>query len=114
MNPTLSGSEAEAYVAEYLTADGYKILARNWKTAYAEIDVIAEKDGVIYLTEVKYRRTDTAGDGFDYITSRKIHHMNRAAEAWVLKAGWKGEYALLAVAVLGEPPKYELDIRELV
>lgn len=113
MNTTSTGSFAENAVARQLAGLGYRIIGQNWKTKFAEIDVVAEKDKILYFVEVKYRKTDLAGDGFDYITSQKLHRMQRAAEAYVLTKGWAGEYQLLAASVTGDLSSLEVDIREI-
>jgi putative endonuclease len=87
------------------------ICAQNWKTRYCEVDIIAQKAGVMYFVEVKYRKTSHYGDGFDYITGTKLRHMYRAAESWVAIHVWNGEYALLAAAVRGSDTVVE--IREI-
>lgn len=95
------GAKAEKTVAEFLKNDGYKILGTNWKTKWCEIDIIAEKDNCIYFVEVKYRRTDSAGSGFDYIHSQKLRKMELAAKSWVELNNWKEEYVLSAAEVSG-------------
>jgi putative endonuclease len=102
MSTTKTGNLAEATVTRELANQSYKIIGQNWKTKIAEIDVIAEKDNKLYFVEVKYRKTAAAGDGFDYITRAKLHHMQRAAEAYVLFKGWPGEYILMAASVIGD------------
>lgn len=107
------GNQAEQAVAEELVRQGYEIIGLNWKTPYAEIDIVAEKDKTMYFVEVKYRRTDSAGDGFDYITLTKLKHMQRAAEAWVGLHNWSGPYELRAAAVVGSSGSYEIDVRDV-
>ena len=68
MNTTNIGNQAEVAVCEYLQAQGYKIMARNWKTKYCEIDIVAAQKKVIWFVEVKYRQTDSHGSGLEYIT----------------------------------------------
>lgn len=51
-----TGEEGERLAAERLEADGYRILARRWKGAGREIDLVAERDGVVAFVEVKARR----------------------------------------------------------
>lgn len=49
------GQEAEARAAEFLSAQGFKILERNWKASGAEVDIVASKSGELHLFEVRYR-----------------------------------------------------------
>lgn len=95
------GHYAEKVAAQFLTKHGYKIIELNWKTAWCEIDIIAEKNKTIYFVEVKYRQNNDHGQGLDYITSKKLTQMARAAESWVLMQSWNGEYTLAALEVSG-------------
>lgn len=76
------GDSAEDVVAKYLSKRGHDITDRNWKTKYCEIDIISQKDGVIYFTEVKYRRNANFGGGLDAITRAKLRQMKFAAELY--------------------------------
>ncbi len=49
------GVEAEKKAVEHLQASGYKILKQRYKTPYGEIDIVAEKGGVLCFVEVKAR-----------------------------------------------------------
>lgn len=49
------GASSEELVAERIRKEGFTILERNWKIPMAEIDLIAEKDGVINFFEVRSR-----------------------------------------------------------
>lgn len=111
MNSVMTGSQAEQAVAEELSRQDYEIIELNWRTKFAEIDLVAKKDKAVFFVEVKYRHSSAAGDGFDYITAKKLRHMQRAAEAWVLAHDWQGEYQLLAVAVSDN--YQQIDIREI-
>lgn len=97
----ISGSEAESRTAEYLKKNSYKILSKNWKTKWCEIDIIARKDGCVYFVEVKYRSSGSQGGGFDYITQKKLRQMDLAARSWVEMNSWKGEHTLSAAEVSG-------------
>lgn len=109
----LTGNLAENAVARELARKGHEILDQNWKIKFAEIDLVSRLDKTLYFTEVKYRKTTSAGDGFDYITSTKLHHMHRAAEAYVLSANWTGEYLLQAASVVGEFDNLRIEIIEI-
>lgn len=96
---TEQGMEAEAAVASLLEQQGFEIIDRNWKTRVCEIDVVAEKDKVVYFVEVKYRSAAAQGSGFEYIASRKLKKMNFAAEIWKQAYGWTGDCRLMAASV---------------
>lgn len=49
------GESGEAVAASHLEKHGYRIVARRWSGAGREIDLIAEKDGVVAFVEVKTR-----------------------------------------------------------
>ncbi|HTE58057.1 MAG TPA: YraN family protein [Verrucomicrobiae bacterium] len=94
-----AGHNAEKRAAVYLESQGFAVLQLNWKTRYCEIDIVAKKDKVLYLVEVKYRRNTKHGGGLDYITPKKLHSMQFAAEMWVQNHDWPGDYQLAAVAI---------------
>lgn len=98
----ISGKAAEDETSKYLKRKSFKIIDRNWKTRWCEVDIVALKDKVIHFVEVKYRQSDNQGSGFDYITSNKLRQMDLAARSWVEINGWEGEYVLSAAEVSGE------------
>lgn len=83
----LLGDRAESAACDYLTAQGYKILDRNWKTKWCEIDIICQKDDVVSFVEVKYRKTTHQGGGIAAITSAKLKQMTFAAQFWLQRNG---------------------------
>jgi putative endonuclease len=99
MHSTETGNRAERLVAEELRRRGYGIHALNWRTPVCEIDIVASNNGCIYFVEVKYRAQARQGDGFDYVTPKKLQHMQRAANVWINRYGWKDEFVLMAAAV---------------
>jgi uncharacterized protein (TIGR00252 family) len=101
MTTAAAGRQAEAIAADFLERKGCTIVARNWRTRWCEIDVVAEREGVVYFCEVKYRASARQGTGLEYITAKKVQQMQFAAELWVARHGWKGEYLLSAIEVSG-------------
>lgn len=98
MSTTESGRQAESRVADYLIKqEKWKILTKNWRNRWCEIDIVARHKNTVYFVEVKYRGSSKWGDGFEAITSTKLSRMARAAEAWVLINHWEGDYQLAAV-----------------
>ena len=82
------GDAAENSVSEKLVNNGHDIIARNWRTRYCEIDIISKKDSTLYFTEVKYRKNNNFGDGFDAIDSRKEKQIRFAAELFLSRVSY--------------------------
>lgn len=102
MKTTYIGQAAEAAVAKYLAAQAFEVIARNWRRPKCEIDIVANKKGVAYFIEVKYRSNPAQGAGFEYVTFKKLRQMRFAAEVWVQENNWSGDYRLAAAAVSGD------------
>jgi len=96
-----TGRRAEAAAAAFLLARRCRIVATNWRTRLCEIDIIAEREGIMYCCEVKYRKQARQGRGLDYITPAKLARMRFAAELWVNHSGWEGGYELAVLEVSG-------------
>jgi putative endonuclease len=101
---TETGRRAEQAAATYLEMRGYQVLERNWRRPRCEIDIIAQKSGVIYFVEVKYRRNDEQGGGLEAITPTKLKRMRYAAMSWREESEYFGESQLAAVEIA--PPNY--------
>lgn len=99
-NTTKLGSKGESATINYLISHGHQIIAQNHKTYFYEIDIISTKDQYIYFTEVKYRKTNSHGDGISAITQDKKRQMTYAAESYLKYANtaFKTYNPFLAVA----------------
>ncbi len=74
------GRWGEEAVAVYLAERGYEIIARNARTPYGEIDIIAKQAGITIFVEVKTRTSNRMGLPEDSVTLRKQAHMLACAE----------------------------------
>ncbi len=102
------GAKGETEAANYLTRHGHEIIERNWKTKYCEIDIVSRKDGTVFFTEVKYRKTPAQGGGLAAITSKKLAQMRYAATFYAQTKRLNGANLLLAAAaVTGDDPEVE-------
>src|SRR5262245_54109214 len=75
----LRGAGGEETAREHLEALGYRILARNYRCRYGEIDLIADDHGVIVFVEVKTRSPSSYGTPRDAVTPAKRRKMARTA-----------------------------------
>lgn len=79
------GAFGEKCAANYLQKKGYKILARNFRSRWGELDIIAEKNKKIFFFEVKTRRSLRAGLPEESVTPWKIKHLQKAAFIFLQK-----------------------------
>lgn len=111
MNTTTHGRNAEEQVSNFLKQQGHTILALNWRNRWCEIDIVSEKKSTVFFTEVKYRSSAEWGDGFAYITPKKVAQMQFAAEFWLSENNWNGDCSLQAASVDNEQ---QIEIVEIV
>ncbi len=79
------GNAGEDLAAKYLIEKGYQVLERNWRYGNDEIDIIAQKDEILAIVEVKTRRSDYYGAPYTAVNKAKQKFMIRAAEAYLNK-----------------------------
>ena len=77
------GAAGEAFAAHFLAERGWKILARNIRSAGVEIDLVTCRAGILAFVEVKTRRTRTAGLPEESVDARKRARLVRGAVAWL-------------------------------
>lgn len=77
------GREGEEAAARYLMFHDYSILHRNWRAGSLELDIVAQKKGVLVFVEVKTLATDDYLYPEDRIDVQKRRHIVRAAQAYV-------------------------------
>ena len=78
------GQWAESNVAQYLKQKGYEILGRNYQKKWGEIDIIAEKNGVLIFVEVKANKKEIVGfEPERRVSPEKLRRMNRAIQTYL-------------------------------
>lgn len=104
------GDRGEDLAADFFLARGYAIVGRNWRCRAGEIDLVAEKDGVLHFIEVKTRRTREFGYPEEAITPRKLKHLRLAIETFLQSADPQPHDfqadALAIMLVPGRPPEF--------
>ncbi|MEK7138004.1 MAG: YraN family protein [Patescibacteria group bacterium] len=68
-----TGKLGEDIAAKYLKNKGYKILARNYRKPWGEIDIIAEKKGTLVFVEVKTQKA-----GFEWRPEENVNRHKKA------------------------------------
>ena len=77
------GRWGEDLAAKFLVGKGYRVLDRNWKCRFGELDLVAEGEGYLCFVEVKLRRTQRFGTGAEQVDQRKREKLWTAAELYL-------------------------------
>jgi putative endonuclease len=94
------GALGEQVAVEYLCARGLRILTRNWRCRYGELDVIAaDGDHTVVFIEVKTRTGDGFGGIAEAVTRAKVRRIRRLAGIWL--AGQGTGWAQVRIDVIG-------------
>lgn len=77
------GAYKEKLAEAYLEAQGLKIIERNYRTRYEEIDLIAREDKTIVFVEVKYRSSDRYGTPLEAVDYKKKKRISMGAVSYL-------------------------------
>ena len=107
------GQRGEAYAAQFLTARGYTIRARNWRCAVGELDLVAERDGVLVFVEVRTRHGDRLGTPEESITPAKRAKLIAAAQTYLdehdaADRDWRIDVVAIEIGARGEVKRCEV------
>ncbi|GIF02912.1 YraN family protein [Actinoplanes siamensis] len=81
------GAYGERQAARYLEERGLVVLARNWRCADGEIDLILRDGDTVVFCEVKTRRTAAFGPPSAAVHRRKVHKLRQLALRWLAESG---------------------------
>ena len=95
------GNWGESVAAHHLEANGYKIVARNWRCSVGEIDIVARKAEALAFVEVKTRKGTNAGTPEDAITPRKAQKLILLAQTYLYEHDLdeESEYSIDVIGV---------------
>ena len=95
------GRYAEDMAAKYLVSIGWRVLARNVRNQYGELDIVAadmkEKDLVI--VEVRCRTKNKIQNAIDSVDRRKMRALLKASNEYIDSINWQGFWRIDLIAV---------------
>ena len=103
------GKIGEDLAVEFLQKKGYKILDCNWRYKKAEVDIIAQKNDVLAVVEVKTRSSNYFGNPQDFVNQKKIQLLVEAINEYVISKDLDVEVRFDIVAILKNNNKLELE-----
>lgn len=100
------GKIGEGLARQYLEKEGYVILEQNYKTKYAEIDLIAQKKDNLFsqnklvFIEVRTKVGENWGTPEDTINKQKLWKVLQNAKSYMGFAKWSGQARIDAVCIV--------------
>ena len=73
------GSFYENIACEYLLKNNFKIIDRNFRTKYGEIDLIGFDGTYLVFVEVKYKKNNKLGYAIEAVTKKKAEQIRKMA-----------------------------------
>lgn len=78
------GGASEGVVAREMDRRGYRVLERNLREPWGEMDLVCRNDREVVIVEVRSRSAASAEeDALDSLSERKRRHVRRAAEIYL-------------------------------
>ena len=103
------GELGEELAVEELEKNGYEIVERNWRYKKAEVDIIARKNNVLAVVEVKTRSSDYMGDPQDFVNQKKIKMLVEAVNEYVISKDLDLEVRFDIIAIIKNENRFSLE-----
>lgn len=104
------GRAGEDVAAAYLRSIGHRILEKNWRSEFGELDLISSHAGQLIAIEVKTRSSDKYGTAFEAIGEQKLRRIRRLMIQWARMRQWRlAEIRVDVICVYPEPDTWRIE-----
>jgi putative endonuclease len=94
------GAAGEDAAARWYEAQGFTIVARNWRVRAGELDIVARRGRLVVFCEVKARASDRFGTALDAVTRTKQLRLRRLAAQFLAEHPQSGSKLRFDVAAV--------------
>lgn len=95
------GEIGERIAERWLRGKGWRIMQRRFRNGHRDIDLVAERDGLVAFVEVKARKGIEFGLPVEAVNWRKQRELTRSAHVWIERHGRPDEaYRFDVIGVL--------------
>jgi len=98
-----TGKIGENFAKAYLKKKGYNIIEQNYRTKFAEIDLIAKDKKELVFMEVRTKRGEMFGTPEETLNKRKLRKLWLNARGYENRMKWTGPYRIDAVCIVLKP-----------
>jgi len=103
------GKKGEQLAVDFLLKNGYKIIERNYRFDKAEVDIIAKKNNLLAIIEVKTRSTSNFGNPQDFVKPKQIQRLVKAVDEYVNVNGLDVEVQFDIIAIVKEKNNFKIE-----
>lgn len=96
----VTGNKGETLAVEYLQKKGYKIIERNFRTRFGEIDIVCQNAQTLIFVEVKTKIGHDFGEPEEMVNKKKISQVKKMGEVYLQGKGGDFLCRVDAVAVV--------------
>lgn len=103
------GNKGEQLAVDFLIENGYDIVERNYRFDRAEVDIMAKKDQILAIIEVKTRSTSDFGDPQDFLKPKQIQRIVKAVDEYVIENKLNVEVRFDIIAIVKEKNGFSVE-----
>lgn len=105
------GDRGERMAEEYLKKKGYRIIERNFRGRYGEVDIIARQGETVVFVEVKTRSGKQFGTPKEAVDPRKAKRIIKASQEYLQSEGSVEDtsmrFDVIGISIENDAPVYE-------
>lgn len=103
------GKKGEQLAVDFLLNNGYSIIKRNYRFDKAEVDIIAQKNEILAIVEVKTRSTIDFGNPQNFVKPKQIQRLVKAVDEYVTVNDLDVEVRFDIIAIVKEGKHYKIE-----
>lgn len=103
------GKKGEQLAVDFLVENGYDIIDRNYRFNKAEVDIIAQKEDILAIIEVKTRSTADFGSPQDFVKPKQIKNLVKAVNEYVTVNCLDVEVRFDIIAIVKEKKEFKIE-----
>ena len=103
------GKKGEQLAVDYLLENNYDIIECNYRFDKAEVDIIAKKNEILAIIEVKTRSTSDFGNPQDFVKPKQIQRLVKAVDEYVTENDLDVEIRFDIIAIVKTGKSYDIE-----
>ena len=103
------GKKGEQLAVNFLIENNYNIVERNYRFEKAEVDIIAQKENILAIVEVKTRSSIDFGNPQDFVKPKQIKNLVKAVDEYVTANDLDVEVRFDIIAIVKEKGTFKIE-----